>query len=97
LERSALHEAIDASVQTDQHRQELFDMGKTIADELKEEGMLKARRQTLIRQLGKRFGEIPDEMIRTIETTQDAEELDRWLDNVLTAKNLGEVGIASAE
>jgi hypothetical protein len=36
-------------------------------------------------------------MIRTIETTQDAEELDRWLDNVLTAKNLGEVGIASAE
>ena len=76
-------------------------MGKTIADELKEEGMsqgmLRARRQTLIRLLGKRFGEIPEATIQAIETTPEAEELDRWLDNVVTAEKLSDVGIAPAE
>ncbi len=103
-ERPALHETIEASVRTDRHRQELFDMGKTIAEELKEEGkkegmsegMLRARRQTLIRQLGKRFGHVPEEISRAIEAMRDAGELDRWLDNVVTAETLSDVGVGSA-
>jgi len=95
-ERPSLRETIETSVETDQHRQELFDMGKTIADELKEEGMIERSQQTLIRQLRRRFGEIPDEMVYTIETTRDMAELDLWLDNVVTVNSLEEVGVGGA-
>jgi len=33
-----LQQAIEASVRTDEHRQEVFEMRRTIADQLKEEG-----------------------------------------------------------
>jgi hypothetical protein len=120
-----LQETIEASVRTDQHRQELFDMGRTIAEELKEEGIrqgreagretgreegreeglregesrgrLTAGRQTLIRLLRKRFGEIPQEWIETVEATQDAATLDRWLDHVVTAETPDDVGIGRSK
>ena len=48
-----MQQAIEASVQTDKHRQDVFEMRRTIADELKEEGAkegaLKKSQQTLIR------------------------------------------------
>jgi len=71
-------------------------MGKTIADELKEEGMIERSQQTLIRQLRRRFGEIPEEMACTIETTRDMAELELWLDNVVTASSLEGVGVGGA-
>jgi len=49
-------------VQTDEHRQDVFEMRRTIADELMEEGATKAFQQTLIRQLKRRFGGVPDEV-----------------------------------
>ena len=55
----SLQQAIEASVQTDEHRQEVFEMRRTIADELEERGAIKNRQQTLIRLLKRRFGACP--------------------------------------
>jgi len=55
-------------------------MRRTIADELKEEGGIETRQQTLIRQLKRRFRDLPEEMVSTVRATNDAEQLDAWLD-----------------
>jgi predicted transposase/invertase (TIGR01784 family) len=93
----SLQQAIEDSVQTDEHRQEVFEMRRTIADELKEEGAkegaLRKSQQTLIRQLKRRFGNVPDGLSSTIRTTNDPEQLDEWLDQVVTAETLEELGI----
>jgi hypothetical protein len=89
----SLQKAIEASVQTDEHRQEVFEMRRTIADELKEEGAIKKSQQTLIRQLKRRFGDVPDDLSSAIRATSDPEQLDTWLDEVVTAETLEEVGI----
>ena len=73
-------------------------MRRTIADELKEEGAregaIRNSQQTRIRQLKRRFGSVPDEVTSMIRGTDDAEQLDAWLDQVVTAETLDEVGIA---
>jgi len=68
-------------------------MRRTIADELKEEGAIRKSQQTLIRQLKRRFGDVPDELASTIRATGDVEQLDAWLDRFATAQTLDEVGI----
>ena len=88
-----LQNAIEASVQTDEHRQEVFEMRRTIADELEERGALKKSQQTLIRLLKRRFGDLPDELSSAIRATNDPEQLDDWLDQVVTAETLDQVGI----
>ena len=75
-------------------------MGKTIAQELEERGMergeLRARQTTLSRQLRKRFRDLSAEVVQTIEATEDIAQLDEWLDRVVTAKSLRDVGIGSS-
>jgi hypothetical protein len=88
-----LQETIEGSVRTDEHRQEIFEMRRTIADELKEEGAIKKSQQTLIRLLQRRFSDVPDDLAATILATNDPEQLDEWLDQVVTAETLDEVGI----
>jgi len=36
---------------------------------------------------------VPDELTSTIRATDDGEQLDAWLDHVVTAQTLDEVGI----
>ncbi len=97
-ERPSLQKAIESSVSTDEHRQEVFEMRRTIADELKEEGRGKAiknRQQTLIRQLKRRFSDVSVAVSATIRATDDPEQLDEWLDLVVTAESLDDVGIGT--
>lgn len=68
-------------------------MRRTIADMFKDEGRIEKSHQTLIRQLQRRFGDVPDELLSTIRATTDLEQLDEWLDRVVTAETLDEVGI----
>jgi len=89
----SLQETIEASVQTDEHRQEIFEMRRTIADMFKDEGRIEMGQQTLIRLLERRFGDVPDELLSTIRATNDPEQLDEWLDRFATAETLDEVGI----
>jgi len=43
--------------------------------------------------LQRRFADVPDELLSTIRATDDPEQLDEWLDQVVTAQTLDEVGI----
>jgi hypothetical protein len=92
-ERKPLLDAIAASVGTDEHRQRVTDMRQTIADVLRNEGVVVGKRETLISQLRQRFETLPDETVRLIESTGDVQQLDLWLSRVLTAKTLAGVGI----
>jgi len=96
-ERPGLQETIAVSVATEQHRQEVSTMRRTIADELMEEGALKALRRSLLRILRKRFGELPPAMVDTIETTTDIEQLEEWGERFMTAKTLKDMGIRPAK
>jgi hypothetical protein len=100
-EHGGLQQEIEASVRTDEHRQEVSAMGRAIADELRAQGRkegrkeeaVRARQQTLLRQIRRRFGELPAETVTAVEAATSVEQLDSWLDRVITAATLVAVGI----
>ena len=61
-------------------------MGKTIADQLREEGRI----ELLMRQVRKRFGEIPPAVEERIRAA-DRDTLDRWAERILTATTIDEL------
>lgn len=97
LEQRRFHETIVQSVQSDEDRREVLAMGKTMADVMMENGArgaaVKTRQQTLVRQLRKRFGEVPDSVVRAVHATTDVHQLDDWLDRFATASSLDELEI----
>jgi hypothetical protein len=96
-EHGGLQEEIEASVRTDEHRQEVSAMGRTIADELRAQGRkeeaVRARRQVLLDQLRQRFGELPRETVAAVEATASVKQLGTWLRSFATAATLEEIGI----
>jgi hypothetical protein len=75
-------------------------MRRTIADELKDEGRkigeVQACRRTLLRLLRQRFGDVPPEIVATIEATESVRKLETWLGRILTAATLEEMKIGPA-
>lgn len=76
-------------------------MGKTMADVLMEKGASQAavqtRQQTLVRQLRKRFGDVPRDVVDTVQSTTDIDQLDEWLDRLVTVDTLEELEIPAAK
>jgi hypothetical protein len=95
-----LQEAIEVSVQTDPQRREMQTVKRTILDQWKDEGRAEeaicSRQQTLLRQLRVRFQRLPRTTTDVINATRDVAQLDVWLDRVVTAHTLEDVGIAAA-
>jgi hypothetical protein len=85
--------------------QEMPDTELTWGDELIQQGMVKGReegreqgivqgkRDTLKRLLTAKFGSLPSTVRARIEALPSSEELDRYLDRVLAAGSLEEVGL----
>jgi hypothetical protein len=69
---------------------EVTAMARTIAEDLMERGEIKAKRATLLRQLGLRF-KIPPAIEAKIQATDDSQQLDAWLDGVVKARKLGDI------
>ncbi len=98
-EREPLVEKAAGSVQNDARRQEVIDMGRTIADALRDEGReegrqegeLRTQRRLLVRMLRNKFGRIPAAVVRRIEATERLALLDQWFDQATTANTLNEV------
>lgn len=65
----------------------------TYFDKLELKGALKAKRETLLRQLTAKFGPLPDRIAEKIADEGSASELDTYLDKVLTAGSLEEMGL----
>jgi hypothetical protein len=85
------------SVQTDPHLKAWTNMGRTIAemymDQGRLEGALDRTRTILLRMLRKRFKKVPRKLATRIAATTNMHELETWLDNILDAATLTEVGI----
>jgi hypothetical protein len=95
-EHAGLQEHIVQTVRNERRRAEVSEMRKTIADMFREEGQLNKARQTLLRLLRLRFGDLPAETTALIEGCTDPEQLDGWLDSVVTVRTLAQVGIRSS-
>jgi hypothetical protein len=104
-EHAKLQEALERSMQNEELRQEVIEMGKSMADVLMERGeqkgrtegrieaSVKTRQQTLVRQLRKRFGDVPRGVVRAVESTSNVARLDDWLDRLVVANTLDELEI----
>jgi hypothetical protein len=106
-EHAELHETVEDSVDREELRREVSKMGRTMADVLIERGWtrgrteglnegrseaaIETRQQTLIRLLRRRFGKLPARVTRAINATKATQQLDEWLDQVLTASSLDEM------
>jgi hypothetical protein len=74
-------------------REEVAAMGLTVAEQLKAEGELRACRHILRLQLEERFGALPAELERTIESIDDLQRLQSALRQVLHVKSLAELDL----
>jgi predicted transposase YdaD len=97
----ALAQVVLDVVQERGRREELEQMGKTIAEELIEEGkelglqegILQAKQEYILRLLRAKFGPLPPAVVEQIETLGDVTRLDALLEHVLTARSLEEMGL----
>jgi len=108
-EHTRLQEAIERSIENEELREEVSKMGKTMAEILTEEGertgerkgeqkaAVQTRQQTLVRLLRRRFREVPAGVVNTVESTTDVDQLDEWLDRLVTADTLDELEIPAAK
>lgn len=98
-EREALLEKVADSVQNDSRRKEVFDMGKTIAEDLIEKGLQKGlqegdvrtQRRNLVQVLRHKFGRIPTATVKRIDATEQIGLLNGWFEQALDAKRLDDV------
>ena len=76
---------------------EAYEMELTWSERMMEQGRLaglvEGKRETLKHLLTKKFGTIPEKTMARIETLDSLEELDTYLDRVLTAENLEDMGL----
>ena len=68
-------------------------MGQTIAEMYIEQGRVEGKRATLLRLLRKRFKKLPRKVEARVTATTNMRDLETWLDNILDAESLAEVGI----
>ena len=58
-------------------------------------GLLEGKRGTLVRLLMAKFGRLPEATSLSIEALESLDELDSYLDRVLKARSLEEMGLES--
>jgi hypothetical protein len=97
-ERGPLADFIRATVRQAE-QPEVQIMGRTIAealrDEGKAEGALAKQRETLLRLLRLKYKRVSSAIVAEVEATQDVEQLDHWLDAVVTADKITDIPFAS--
>ena len=59
-------------------------------------GIAMGKRESLLRQMRRKFGDLPDEVIRRIEAIKDSEELDRLSDRIFDGATLEELHLPEA-
>ena len=59
-------------------------------------GMEMGKRESLLRQMRRKFGDLPGEVIRRIEAIKDSDEVDRIFDRVVDGATLEELELLEA-
>jgi hypothetical protein len=70
---------------------------EALTEEAERQGALRSRREDLLRLLRAKFHKVPEGVARRVEATEDVEQLKTWLDAVIPAKQLADVGITPLE
>jgi hypothetical protein len=52
---------------------------------------LSTTHRIVVRQLRRKFAQVPNSIVQQIETTSDMEQLDNWLDQIVSANELAEI------
>jgi predicted transposase YdaD len=85
------------ALQARRNAEEVRIMRMTWAEKLEEKGRVEGReqgvRQTLLRQLGLRFGPISEDVRRRIEAIGSLERLNQIAEQILVARSLEEMGL----
>jgi hypothetical protein len=97
-----LQQTVVVAVQNDVHRQEVYNMAKNMAEQLKEEGLaiglhrgeVRTQRRLLVRLLRNRFGKVPPKLVKRIEATQRLDLLDAWFHEASAIKKLDDLSFA---
>ncbi len=55
-----------------------------------QEASLESQKRVLIRQLRRKFASVPKKVVQKIEATDDLDQLDNWLDQIIVAESLAE-------
>ena len=76
-------------------QQLLAENKKQAEQEGERRGALRNQQRTLIRQLQRKFASVPVNVVQRIEKTDDLQQLDNWLDQVLVANSLTETALAA--
>jgi hypothetical protein len=91
-ERQLVDRVVEQATRSEfREREEVAVMGLTVAEQLKAEGELHACRQILRLQLEERFGSLPADLEREIESIDDLQRLRAGLRQVLHVKSLAEL------
>ena len=56
-----------------------------------QKGALHNEHRIVLRQLQRKFNQIPDSIVQQIETSSDLDQLDKWLDQIIVAKDLSDI------
>lgn len=59
-------------------------------------GSQRTQQRILVRQLRRKFSQVPEPIVQRIETTESIDLLDRWLDEILMADDLAETELGAA-
>ena len=59
----------------------------------RQSGLLSGKREALLQQLITKFGPLPEHATSRLHSTESLDELDVYLDRVLTAESLEEMGL----
>jgi predicted transposase YdaD len=62
-------------------------------EEGREQGRDEGKRETLLRLLTAKFGPLPDAVVQRVSAIQSGSELDLYLERLLTARSLEELGL----
>ena len=64
-------------------------------EEGRQAGLVAGKRETLLQLLATKFGTLPGETTLRVQSMGSLDELDRYLDRLLTAKSLDEMGLGN--
>ena len=100
-EITPLEDAIASAAPTPEFQRELETMNKSMTDLWLEQGIeqgieqgnLQGRRGALVHLLERRFGPLPPPIAARIDATEDPAQIDAWLERVLDASTLDDMGL----
>ncbi len=84
---------LNGTVKDRNRREEVAKMGRTAAQALMEEGVLRASREALLKFMQARFSHIPSTVEQKIQAIQDMNKLGTLIERVARANKIDEISV----